>query len=61
MVLLCTLERPYAQMIPLQRGRVPQMSITVDAAEATQLEAQLRQSSKRDNHSPDVILKTLQL
>ena len=53
------LERPYAQMLPLQRGRVPRMAITVDAAEDTRLEAQLRQSSKRDNHSPDVILKTL--
>ena len=48
-------------MLPLQRGRVPRMTITVDAAKATQLEAQLRQSSKRDNHSPDVILKTLRL
>ncbi|MCY3799583.1 MAG: FAD-dependent oxidoreductase, partial [Chloroflexi bacterium] len=54
-----TLERPYAQMLPLQRGRAPRMTITVDAAEEAQLEAQLRQSSKRDNHSPDVILETL--
>ncbi len=54
-----TLERPYAQMLPAQRGRLPRMAITVDAAEATQLQVQLRQSSKRDNHSPDVLLKTL--
>ena len=54
-----SLERPYAQMLPLQRGRVPGMVITVDAAQATQLEAQLRISSKIDNHSPDLILKTL--
>ena len=54
-----TLERPYAQMLPLQRGRVPRMKIAVDAAEETALEAQLRISSKRDNHTPDVILKTL--
>ena len=53
------LERPYAQMLPLQRGRVPRMKITVDAAADTQIEVQLRQSSKRDNHTPDIILKTL--
>ena len=53
------LERPYAQMLPLQRGPVPNLTITVDAAEETQLEIQLRVSSKRDNHSPDVILNTL--
>jgi len=53
------LERPYAQMLPVQRGRAPRMSIAVDAMENTRLEAQLRISSKRDNHSPDVILKTL--
>ena len=55
------LARPYAQMLPLQRGRVPRMKITVDAAAATQMVVQLRQSSKRDNHTPDIILKTLQL
>jgi len=52
------LERPYAQMIPMQRGRVSRMSITVDAEAPTQLDVQLRMSSKPDNHSPDIILKT---
>ncbi|MCY4540050.1 MAG: FAD-dependent oxidoreductase [Chloroflexi bacterium] len=52
------LERPYAQMIPMQRGRVSRMSITVDVEAPTKLEAQLRVSSKPDNHSPDIILKT---
>ncbi len=56
-----TLERAYAQMLPLQRGRAPRVSITVDAAEATRLDVQLRQSSKRDNHTPDVVLKTLSI
>ena len=54
-----TLERPYAQMLPLQRGRVPHMTITVDATRDTTLEVQLRCSSKRDNHTPDVVLKSL--
>ncbi len=53
------LARPYAQMLPVQRGRLPRMTITVDADQDTTLEVQLRQSSKRDNHSPDVTLKTL--
>lgn len=53
------LERPYAQMLPVQRGRIPRMTITVDALEEARLEAQLRMSSKRDNHTPDVILGTL--
>ncbi len=56
---LHTLERPYAQMLPLQRGRAPRMTITVDAAEATELTVELRMSSKVDNHSPDVVLKSL--
>ena len=56
---LQVLERPYAQMLPLQRGRVPRMSITVDAAQATELNVELRMSSKVDNHTPDVVLKSL--
>lgn len=54
-----TLEGPYAQMIPMQRGRLPRMSVTVDLDAPTQLDLQLRVSSKPDNHSPDLILKTL--
>ena len=50
---------PMPRCFPLQRGRVPRMKITVDAAAETQIEVQLRQSSKRDNHTPDIILKTL--
>lgn len=53
------LDRPYAQMLPMQRGPAPRMSLTVDVAEPTTLEAQLRISSKADNHTPDIILKTL--
>ena len=54
-----SLERHYAQMLPLQRGRVPRMTIWADADQATTLEAQLRVSSRRDNHTPDITLKTL--
>jgi hypothetical protein len=48
----------YAQMIPLQAGKMPKVSITVDIAEATQLEVELRTSSKVFNQSPDVTLTT---
>ncbi len=58
---LLALESPYAQMLPLQRGRVPRMTITVDAVEATELNVELRMSSKVDNHSPDVVLKSLRI
>ena len=48
----------YAQMIPVQAGKMPKVSIIVDIAEATQLEVELRTSSKAFNQSPDVTLKT---
>ena len=53
-----TLDHPYAQIFPAQRGRLPRMSISVDVQTATQLHVQLRMSSKRDNHTPDIILNT---
>lgn len=56
---LLALESAYAQMLPLQRGRVPRMTIKVDAVDVTQLLVELRMSSKVDNHSPDVLLKSL--
>ena len=53
------LERSYAQMLPMQPGPVPRMRLTLDADEPTRLEVQLRKSSKPDNHTPDVIMKSL--
>ena len=55
------LQRPYAQMLPLQRGRVPGMTIWADADEATSLDVQLRISSRRDNYNPDITLKSLRI
>lgn len=52
------IERSYAQMIPMQTGKMPRTSIIVDVDSPTLLEVQLRTSSKVDNQSPDVILKT---
>ncbi|MCY4465214.1 MAG: FAD-dependent oxidoreductase [Chloroflexi bacterium] len=55
------LQRHYAQMLPLQRGRTSGMTIWADADEATTLEVQLRISSRRDNYSPDITLKSLRI
>ncbi len=55
---LYELTRSYAQIVPVQAGKMPKTEIIVDAAEPTRLEVQLRTSSKIDNHSPDVMLKT---
>ena len=58
---LLRLDRPYAQMLPLQRGRAPAMTIYADADEDTTVQAQLRVSSRRDNYTPDVTLATLHI
>jgi len=50
-------ERSYAQLIPVQAGKMPTTSIIVDVAEPTRLEVQLRASSKIENHTPDETLK----
>jgi hypothetical protein len=47
-----------AQMLPLGQGRIPQISFWVYAKNQTKFEIELRISSKRNNHTPDIILKT---
>jgi len=47
-----------AQMIPLRPGKLPQVTVTLDVAEATNLVAEWRVSSKPRNHTPDVVLAT---
>lgn len=48
-----------AQMLPLSAGPVPQMTAWVTASQDTTLTIELRQSSKAQNHTPDVTLQTL--
>ncbi|GAB3899869.1 hypothetical protein GCM10028803_21730 [Larkinella knui] len=50
-----------AQMLPLPAGRVPGMTVWVSADQPTTLTVELRRSSKPDNHTPDVTLRTLTL
>lgn len=47
-----------AQMLPLEAGRVPDITIEVDVAENTDLKVELRSSSRTGNYTPDVTLET---
>ncbi|MEZ4717684.1 MAG: hypothetical protein R2851_16595 [Caldilineaceae bacterium] len=51
------LDRARAQMLPLEAGPVPAVTFTVDVAQPTTLELELRVSSRTDNHTPDVVLE----
>lgn len=53
------LDEAWAMMLPVQSGRLPHITLTADVQAATTLVAELRISSKPDNHTPDVSLKTL--
>lgn len=48
----------WAMMLPVQAGQMPAVEFLIDAAEPTTLRAELRVSSKPDNHTPDVTLAT---
>ena len=56
---LLPLTQSAAQMLPLPSGPVPIMTAFVVADRDTMLTVELRQSSKPDNHTPDVTLHTL--
>jgi hypothetical protein len=55
------LEDSAAMMLPVPPGPMPTVSFRVDVARDTILRAELRVSSKPDNHTPDVTLATLDL
>jgi hypothetical protein len=54
---LLPLDASAAQMIPLFPGKVPELRIHAVASKATQLEVELRISSRADNHTPDITLE----
>ncbi|MGF7216012.1 hypothetical protein GGR92_002177 [Spirosoma lacussanchae] len=58
---LLPLAQSAAQMLPLPAGPVPGLTAWVVADEETELTVELRRSSKVDNHTPDVTLKTLRI
>ena len=55
------LAESWAMMLPVSSGPMPAVSFTVDVGAATTLRAELRISGKPDNHTPDVILKSLEI
>lgn len=55
------LNQPWAMMLPVQAGPMPAVAFTLDVAKPVTLRAELRVSSRPDNHTPDVTLKTLAL
>jgi hypothetical protein len=50
-----------AMMLPMQKGSAPVIGVTIDADHDTELQAELRISSKSFNHTPDVTLATVSL
>lgn len=50
-----------AMLLPVAAGPMPSVGVTVDVSEATTLRAELRVSSKPENHTPDVTLATLEI
>lgn len=53
-----SLSQSAAQMLPVQAGAMPQVTVKIKAKKATQQQIELRISSKYFNHTPDVTLET---
>ncbi|HMR19544.1 MAG TPA: FAD-dependent oxidoreductase, partial [Sphingobacterium sp.] len=51
------IETAVAQMLPLEEGKVPNITVEIDVAEDTELQVELRISSKTGNYTPDVTLE----
>jgi hypothetical protein len=50
-----------AQMLPLGQGKIPKISFWAYAKNNTKFDIELRISSKKNNHTPDIILKNKQI
>lgn len=50
-----------AMMLPVQAGPMPKITYIVDVSAPTELQFELRVSSKPDNHTPDVTLKAFKV
>lgn len=55
------LTESWAMMLPVDAGPMPVVEFLIDANEATTLRAELRQSAKPDNHTPDETLAVLEI
>ncbi|HOV83790.1 MAG TPA: FAD-dependent oxidoreductase [Paludibacteraceae bacterium] len=45
-----------AQMLPVEKGKFPRLSVKIKADKETELKLELRISSKNFNHTPDIVL-----
>ena len=54
-----SLEQSAAQMLPVTKGKMPQIKVRIKATKSTQQVVELRISSKQFNHTPDIILETV--
>lgn len=55
------LDAAWAMMLPVQPGAMPSVEFLMDVNAPTTLRAELRVSSKPDNHTPDVILDVIEV
>lgn len=55
------LDYSVAQMLPFEQGRIPEMVFHAESQVSTQLEVEIRISSKEANHTPDVTVEKLVL
>ena len=58
---LKTLEVSAGQMVPLQAGKVPSFTFSLESSEETTLQVELRISTKAGNFSPDELLEIQQI
>jgi len=55
------LSESWAMMLPVSSGPMPVIGVTLDVTAPTTLRAELRIAGKPDNHTPDVVLKSLDI
>lgn len=54
------LDRGTAQMLPVKKGKLPVFNVFLETQIETELTVDVRVSSIKDNHTPDIILETKQ-
>jgi hypothetical protein len=55
------LAESWSMMLPVAAGPMPAVEVMLDVSSPTTLRAELRVSEKPDNHTPDVVLKVLEI
>lgn len=56
-----TLDLSVAQLLPFTKGKIPEITISLEASQPTQLEVELRISEKATNYTPEIILEKQKL